>query len=425
MILLIVVLFCILLVLGVPVAYSMAVSSIVVIVADPALPSTIMAQKIFTSLDSFSFIAIPLFMMAGSLMNASGITEKLIEFCMALVGHLKGGLAHAAVITGMLMAGVSGSSVADSSAVGTIMVPSLEKEGYDRGFACALISSAGSLGPVIPPSIIMIVYSGVISISIGKLFMAGIVPGILLGLGMMVYNYLYAKKHQIPQTKFAGFGNIAHTFLKCAGALVMPFIILGGILSGIVTATESGILAVIYGIIYGFVTKKLTVKKLLECTHDAVSSSAQPMIIIAFASLFGYVLTYYGLGSLIGNFMMSITTNKYVVLLLIFAIIYIAGMFVESTAVLLILVPVFSPLITLFNFDPLHFAIVCIISLVLGGISPPVGIVMYVVSSVTKTDLSRIIRHIWPFVFIFSLGVILVIFVPQVALFIPNLLYGI
>ncbi len=424
MILLVVLAFCVLLVLGVPVAYSMAVSSIVVIAADPALPSTIIAQKIFTSLDSFSFIAIPMFMLAGSLMNASGITEKLIFFCRSLVGHLRGGLAHAAVITGMLMAGVSGSSVADSSAIATIMVPSLEKEGYDRGFAGALISSAGSLGPIIPPSIIMIVYSGVVSISIGKLFMAGIVPGILLGIGMMGYSYYYAKKNGIPKHAFVGIKNVGKAFLTCAGALVMPFIILGGIMSGVVTATESGILAVIYGTIYGFVTRNLTVKKLLVCIQDAVSGSVQPMIVIAFASLFGYVLTYYGLAELIGGFITSFTTNKYVVLMLIFVIIYIAGMFIESTAILLILVPVFAPLIPVFGFDPLHFAIVCIISLVLGGISPPVGIVMYVVSSVTHTELGRIIRQVWPFVAIFTAGVMLVIFVPQVALFIPNLLGG-
>ena len=268
----------------------------------------------------------------------------------------------------------------------------------------------------------MIVYSGAVSISVGELFMAGVVPGILLGLGMMVYSYFYACKHHIPKTKFVGVANVGRSFLHCLGALVMPFIILGGILSGVVTATESGILAVIYGTIYGFVTKNLSVKKLFQCIHEAASSATQPMIIIAMASLFGYVLTYYGIGDLVGSFMTSFTTNPYVVLLLVFVIIYIAGMFIESTAILLILVPVFSPLIGVYGFDPLHFAIVCIISLVLGGISPPVGIVMYVVSGVTHTDLGRIIRHIWPFVGIFSLGVLLLIFVPQVGTFLPRLL---
>ena len=422
MILLVLVAFCVLLALGIPVAYSMAIASVSVIAMDPSLPATIIGQKIFTSLDSFSFIAIPLFMLAGTLMNASGITEKLIYFCRALVGHWKGGLGHATVITGMLMAGVSGSSVADSSAISTVLVPQLEKEDYDRGYACALISSAGSLGPIIPPSIIMIVYSGVVSISVGELFMSGLVPGIILGIGMMIYNYYYATKRGIPKTQFVGVANVGRAFIHCLGALIMPFIILGGIMSGIVTATESGILAVIYGIIYGFVTKNLTVKKLFTCIHEAASSATQPMIIIAMASLFGYVLTYYGVGELVGNFMTSMTTNPYIVLILIFIIIYIAGMFIESTAILLILVPVFAPLISVYGFDPLHFAIVCIISLVLGGISPPVGIVMYVVSGVTHTDLGRIIRHIWPFVGIFSLGVLLLIFVPQVATTVPRML---
>jgi len=413
------VLFCVFLVLGIPVAYGMAVSAVVVIAADPSLPGTIIAQKIFTPLDSFSFIAIPLFMLAGSLMNATGITEKLIYFARCLVGHLKGGLAHATVITGMLMAGVSGSSVADSSAISTVMVPALEKEGYDRGFAGALISAAGSLGPIIPPSIIMIVYSGVVSISIGRMFIAGIIPGILLGIGMMIYSFFYARKAGIEKTKFVGVKNVAKAFVSCFGALVMPFIILFGIVTGIVTATESGILAVIYGILYGFISKNLTWKKLYGCITDAVSSSTLPMIIIAFASLFGYVMTYYNLGHVIQG-MTGITSNGIVVLFIIFVIIYIAGMFIESTAILLILVPVFAPLVSIYHFEPLHFAMVCIISLVLGGITPPVGIVMYVVSSVTNTSLNRIIHHIWPFVILFSLMVFLIIFFPQIVLFLPS-----
>jgi tripartite ATP-independent transporter DctM subunit len=422
MISLVVIIFCVLLVIGIPVAYSMGISAAFVIAIDPNLLDTIITQKIFTSLDSFSFIAIPLFMIAGSLMNSAGITEKIIYFCKSLVGHFKGGLAHATVFTGMLMAGVSGSSVADSSAIATVMVPSLEKEGYDRGFAGALISSAGSLGPIIPPSIIMIVYSGVVSISVGSLFVAGIVPGILLGIGMLIYSYMYAKKHGIPQTKFAGIKNILKAFLKCFGALIMPFIIIGGIVTGIVTATESGILAIIYGIVYGLITKNLNITKLKSCVYDAVKSATQPMIIIAFAALFGYVLTYYGLAGLIQDFMTSFVTNGTLVLLIIFVIIFFAGMFIESTAILLVLVPVFAPLIPIYGFDPLHFAMVCIISLVLGGITPPVGIVMYVVSGVSSTPLNRVIRNIWPFVLIFSIGVLLVILLPQIVLFLPNLL---
>lgn len=422
MLILVIVLFVVLLVMGMPIAYCMAISATAVIVCNPSLPSTIIAQKIYTALDSFSFIAIPLFMMAGSLMNSTGITDKIITFFKNLVGHIRGGLAHTCVMTGMLMAGVSGSSVADASAISTIMVPQLEKNGYDRGFACALISSAGSLGPIIPPSIIMIVYSGVVSISVGKLFMAGVVPGVILGIGMLVYCYIYARRKGIERTSFAGWKAVGNSFLASIGALIMPLIIVGGILTGIVTATESGILAIIYGILYGFLTRSLSLKKLWINIQEAVGAATQPMIIIAFAALLAYVLTYYDMGTVVGNFMSDLTDSPSIVLIVIFIIIFIAGMFIESTAILLMLVPFFAPLISVYNFDAIHFATVCIISLVLGGITPPVGIVMYVVSGVTKTDLKRIIHHIWPFIIIFSLGVLLVIFVPQVCTWLPNLI---
>lgn len=422
MLILIVAIFFILLVMGMPIAFCMAISAAAVIFINPSLPSTVIAQKIYTAVDSISFIAIPLFMLAGSLMNATGITDKIIRFFKNLVGHITGGLAHVVVLTGMLMAGVSGSSVADAAAISTIMVPQLEKNGYDRGFAGALISSAGSLGPIIPPSIIMIVYSGVVSIPVGKLFMAGVVPGFLLGAMMLIYCFFYAKAHGISRGTFAGWKAVFKSLLSSIGALLMPLIIIGGIVLGICTATESGILAIIYGIFYGFISRQLTLKKLWSSIKESIAGAAQPMIIISFASLLAYVLTYYDLGTFVGNFMNSVTNNGTVVLLLIFVIIFFAGMFIESTAILLMLVPFFSPLIGVYGFDPIHFATVCIISLVLGGITPPVGIVMYVVSSVTHTELKGIIRHIWPFILIFSLGCILVIFIPQVSTWLPGLL---
>ena len=420
MLILVAVIFFALLVIGMPIAFCMAISASFAILINPSLPATVIAQKIYTAVDSISFIAIPLFMMAGSLMNSTGITDKIIRFFKNLVGHITGGLAHVVVLTGMLMAGVSGSSVADAAAISTIMVPQLEKNGYERGFAGALISSAGSLGPIIPPSIIMIVYSGVVSIPVGKLFMAGVVPGILLGIMMLIYSYIYAKRKGMKRGTFAGWKAVGKSFISSVGALLMPLIIIGGIVLGICTATESGILAIIYGIIYGFLSGELTLKKLWNSITESIAGAAQPMIIISFASLLAYVLTFYDLGTVVGNVMNSVTSNGNMVLILIFVIIFIAGMFIESTAILLMLVPFFSPLISVYGFDPIHFATVCIISLVLGGITPPVGIVMYVVSSVTHTELKSVIKHIWPFIAIFSIGVLLAIFIPQVSTWLPS-----
>lgn len=420
MLILIAVIFFVLLIMGMPIAFCMAISAAFAILFNPSLPATVIAQKIYTAVDSISFIAIPLFMMAGSLMNSTGITDKIIRFFKNLVGHITGGLAHVVVLTGMLMAGVSGSSVADAAAISTIMVPQLEKNGYERGFAGALISSAGSLGPIIPPSIIMIVYSGVVSIPVGQLFMAGVIPGVLLGIMMLIYCYFYAKSKGIKRGTFAGWKAVGKSFLSSIGALLMPLIIIGGIVLGICTATESGILAIIYGIVYGFLSGELTLKKLWNSITESIAGAAQPMIIIAFASLLAYVLTFYDLGTVVGTFMNSVTNNGNMVLVLIFIIIFFAGMFIESTAILLMLVPFFSPLISVYGFDPIHFATVCIISLVLGGITPPVGIVMFVVSSVTNTNLKSIIKYIWPFIIIFSLGVLLAIFIPQVSTWLPS-----
>ena len=420
MLILIAVIFFALLVIGMPIAFCMAISAAFAILLNPSLPATVIAQKIYTAVDSISFIAIPLFMMAGSLMNSTGITDKIIRFFKNLVGHITGGLAHVVVLTGMLMAGVSGSSVADAAAISTIMVPQLEKNGYERGFAGALISSAGSLGPIIPPSIIMIVYSGVVSIPVGKLFMAGVIPGVILGVMMLVYSYIYAKSKGMKRGTFAGWKAVGKSFLSSLGALLMPLIIIGGIVLGICTATESGILAIIYGIIYGFLSGELTLKKLWNSITESIAGAAQPMIIISFASLLAYVLTFYDLGAVVGTVMNNFTNNGNMVLIMIFIIIFIAGMFIESTAILLMLVPFFAPLVSVYGFDPIHFATVCIISLVLGGITPPVGIVMYVVSSVTHTELKSIIKHIWPFIAIFSIGVLLVIFIPQVATWLPS-----
>lgn len=239
MIYLLLISFLIMLFLGMPVAYAMAVSSSLAIFLDPSLPSLVIGQKMFTAMDSFSLMAIPFFMLAGALMNETGITKKIVAFAQSIVGHLTGGLGHTAILTGILMAGISGSANADTSAIASMLVPALREEGYDDGYACALVSGCGALGPVIPPSIMMVVYSGVVSISISALFLAGVIPGLLIGGGYMIINYIYAKKNNIAKLKFGGIKTIFITLKGAIWALIMPVIIIGGILSGIVTATEA------------------------------------------------------------------------------------------------------------------------------------------------------------------------------------------
>lgn len=416
------VLFFVLLFIGMPIAYAMAVSGLIVLALDPALPGLVMAQKMFTAMDSFSLMAIPFFMLAGTLMEKSGITRKLVIFAQSLVGHFTGGLGHATIITGVLMAGVSGSANADTSAIASIMVPALRKEGYDDGYSCAMVSGCGALGPIIPPSIMMVIYAGVTSISIADLFLAGFIPGFMIGLGYMIMNYLYARKMHIPRTKFQGWKVVAKGTLEALPALVMPFIIVGGILSGVVTATEAGVLACLYSVIYGLFCRTLNWRVLKGCVYEAVGATVNPMIIIAFAGLYGYLVTNYNMSKVILNLMSAITSSQIVVLIFISIILFVAGMFVDSNAAMLMLIPVFTPLIAQYGFDPLHFAMICILTLDMGGMSPPVGLLMYIAAGITNTPLSKVVKNIWRFIAVNYTVVILAIIFPVIVTLLPQLL---
>ena len=414
-------LFLVLLFMGMPVAYAMSISAVITLLFDPSLPGLIIPQKMFTAMDSFSLMAIPFFMLAGSLMEQCGITKKLVDFARSLVGHFTGGLGHATIVTGVLMAGVSGSANADTAAIASILVPALKDEGYDDGYACAMVSGCGALGPVIPPSIMMVIYSGVTSIAIGALFMAGFLPGLLIGAGYMLVNWLYAKRTGIPRTKFVGWKQLCRDTLSAVPALIMPLIIIGGILSGIVTATESGVLACLYSVIYGLCCRTLNLEKFKDCVHGAVSATTNSMIIIAFAGLFGALVTNYNMSKVILSIMTSFTSSPNVVLIFVSVVLFIAGMFIDSNAAMLMLIPIFAPLISQYNFSPLHFAMVCILTLDMGGMSPPVGLLMYLSANITGTPLSKVVKSIWQFIAVNYTVTILAIFIPAIVTLLPKL----
>ena len=415
------ILFLVLLFVGMPVAYAMSLSAVVTLFMDASLPGIVIPQKLFTAMDSFSLMAIPFFMLAGTLMEKCGITKRLVDFARSLVGHFTGGLGHTTIVTGILMAGVSGSANADTAALASILVPALKEEGYDEGYSCALVSGCGALGPVIPPSIMMVIYSGVTSISIGLLFLAGFLPGLLIGLGYMLVNFFYAKKHGIPRTKFAGWGLLARDFIHAVPALVMPFIIVGGIMSGVVTATESGVLACTYSLLYGLVCRTLNKENLKECILSAVSATANSMIIIAFAGLFGQLATNYNMSKVILGIMTSFTSSPIIVMLFVSVVLFIAGMFIDSNAAMLMLIPIFAPLIGQYGFDPLYFAMICILTLDMGGLSPPVGLLMYITANITNTPLGKVVRNIWQILAVNYGVTILAIFIPAIVTLIPSL----
>ena len=412
--------FFILLALGTPIAFALSIPSALVMMMSPDLSPIMLAQRIHSACDSFSMMAMPFFMLAGSLMGTTGVTKNIVDFANSIVGHIRGGLAHTSSLAGMIMAGVSGSANADASALGALLVPSMKEAGYEEGFSVSLVASCGLLGVIIPPSVVMVVYSGVSGVSIVKLFMAGIIPGILCGVLYMVFSYFYSLKRGMPKGKFGGFRNIWNTFKKSVWALLMPVIIIGSIVSGICTATEAGVIAVMYGILYGILSRNLSMSSFIKCVKDAAFASAMSMCMIAFAVIFGYVLTVLNFPNIITDFMMSHISSPYGFALFVVAFLFVMGMFVDSTATMLMMIPIFLPIATAYGFDPLHFSMFAIIGLVSAGLTPPVGITLFVVCNTVKTNINVASRSVWPFVFINYLVMILVICIPQIATFIPT-----
>ncbi|NCB51894.1 MAG: TRAP transporter large permease [Clostridia bacterium] len=413
--------FFLLLILGMPIALVMGTSASLAFLAEGISP-VVMAQRTFTSTNSFALMAIPLFMLAGNIMERTGITEDIIDFSDKCVGHIRGGLAHTTCLSGMILAAMCGSNNASASAIGSMMIPGLRKEGYDDGFSASLVAAAGNLGPIIPPSIIMIIYASATNLPITALFMAGAIPGILMGIGFMFYSALHAKKLGMEPKPRAKLKVVLKSFVGAFFALLTPIIILVSIIGGFCTATESGAIAVLYSIIYGFVRRRLTLKGLVDSLYQSAISTLAPMIVICFASAFAYLLTYANFGTIMVGFITSLTTNQYLVMLLLIVLIMIIGMFVEVTAALLMMIPMFTQVIASLGFDPLYFAIIVIITFCIGAITPPVGITLYVSCGIAKIPLSQAIKPIWPFVFIMLGVAILIVFVPGVATLLPSLL---
>lgn len=421
MLTMLIVLFFLLLILGMPIAFVMGASAAFTFMYS-GIDAMVMAQRTFTATNSFALLAIPLFMLAGNLMERVGITEEIIDFCDKCVGHIRGGLAQTTCLTGILMAAMCGSNNASASAIGSMMIPGLRKEGYDDGFSCSLIAAAGNLGPIIPPSIIMIIYASATNMPINRLFMSGVVPGVLMGIGFMVYCNIHARSIGMQPKKRASLKEVWHAFIKAFFALLTPVIILVGIMGGIFTATESGAVAVLYSALYGICRRRLKLKDLFESLYSAAIATLGPMVVICFAAAFSYLLTYNNFGDICVGFIMSISTNQYVVMLLIILLIMILGMFVEVTAALIMMIPMFITLSTQLGLDPLYFAIIVIITFCIGAITPPVGITLYVSCGIAKLPLKKAIKPIWPFVAIMLIVTLLIVFIPGIATFLPNVL---
>ena len=392
------IIFIALLLLGVPVAFTMGIAtSFYFVTTGMSLP--IMTQRFFGGLNSFTILCIPGFMLAGSLMSEGGITKKIIEFCNTLIGHVRGGLAIANVLASMVFAGVSGSAIADTVSIGGILIPAMKEAGYDAEFSCAVTCSSSCIGPIIPPSIPLIVAGGCLGLSVTRLFAASFVPGILFGVGMIIVSIIQAKKHNYPKAeRRATFKEICTAGWTGLWALMMVAIILVGILGGVITPTEASAIAVVYGALVGaFIYKTLTWKALWKCLRDTVKAAAAVMLLVGFANAMAYILAYEQVPQAVAAAITSVTTSKFLVILLINLLLIVVGMFMESLSAILILFPTLWAVASAVGMDPIHFTVMGVLNLVIGLCTPPVGVCLFAATSIGQTKLTGVVKALVPF----------------------------
>lgn len=408
--------------LGVPIAMAMGFGAVSAFMYGMPRGMMTIPTKVFGGLDSFSLMAIPFFILAGDLMTASGISRKLIDFADLLVGWIKGGMALVCVMACVIFAAVCGSASASTSAIGGVMISSMTAKGYAKGFTSCLVASGGTIGPIIPPSILAVLYASSTGLSVGALFMAGVFPGLALAGSLAVIAYVYACRHpeimEMARRQMT-FAEARKICVDALPALLMPVIIIGGILSGIVTATEASGIACIYSIVVGFVTRSLTIRSCWDVFAKSAVSVSRLMIIVGVATLFGWILSIRQFPTLAANFLTSASDNRYVIMLLIIGLLIVIGFFMETIAALIILAPVLYPIGDKLGFNPVHFAMIFFITLLFGGITPPVGIQLYITSSIAGIRLVESLRYIMPFLIAFVIVILLVLFVPWLSTALP------
>ena len=424
--LLVAIVFFILLLLNMPVAFAIGIASIAFFLTEPNLPIEIATQRMVAGTQSFPLLAVPFFVIAGNLMNSSGITKRLIRFANALTGHLVGSLAHVSIVLSMIMGGISGSANADAAMQSRILGHQMIARGYSGGYSSGIIAVSSLITATIPPSIGLILYGYVGEVSIGKLFMAGIVPGILMTIVLMVISYGIAKKRGYDQhvdVKRATFKEVAVSFKDSIWALLFPVILIVGIRFGMFTASEAGSFAVVYALVIGiFVYKELNWKNFKESIEQSVIDKASILLIISASSILGFLITYNRLPQNAADFLIGLTGSATLMIILILIFLVVAGMFIESTVLVLLLTPIFLPIVEQLGVDPVHFGVLMMTIVTLGGMTPPVGVTMYTTTSIMNVPIEDYIKESVPFIVGVLLLVALLLFVPEIVMFLPNLL---
>ena len=416
-------LFAVLVVLQIPIAFAMGLSSLAVIGFTQPVPLTIVVQRIGSGLDSFVLLAIPLFVLSGHLLNRGGIADRIFEFAAAMVGHIRGGLAHVNVVASMIFAGMSGVAQADAAGLGVVEVNAMKKEGFDGAFAAAVSASSAIIGPIIPPSVIMVVYAVMVQASVADLFLAGFLPGILMGLTLMVMIYWLVSTGRTPSPKPVPFSakRLGTTFLRALPALMAPVLLTAGLLLGVATPTELGAVTAIYAAILGVAYKELNYSGLIEAARETLMTCGIMAFIIACAVPFGWVVATSQAPMKLAAFMMEFSDSKWVILAVINIGLLLIGCFMETTAILLIATPTLFPLIVALGVDPVHFGIILVVNLLIGTLTPPFGVILFIMMDIAKISLRQMVRAVIPFYIPLFITLMVVTYWEGFVLFIPRL----
>lgn len=414
-----------LLFIRIPIFVALGLSSITLWLFEfGALEPAVFMQRMFAGLGSFTLMAIPFFMLCGELMNIAGLSKRLAMFAQDIIGWVRGGLGFTVILTSMFIAAILGSASACAALIGMVMIPEMLARGYRHDFSSALVASAGAIGPIIPPSIPLIVYGVIAQVSVIKLFIGGYIPGIMMGVAFMLYTYIHARKYNYPAEKFPTVKSIANSFISALPTLLLPIIIMGGIMSGLFTPTEAGVAGVVYAMLVGLVIyrKELKLSDLPKVFIRAACNTAMVLMVISTATLLSWVLTLEQIPQTVSQIMLSITDSKYVFLIIINLFLVVMGMFLDSVSGITILAPVLLPAALALGVDPLFFGVMMVVNFSIGAITPPVGLNLYVTSSIAKIDIVTLSKSAIPFFFLIFAVLMMMVFFPEIVTYLPELM---
>ena len=407
---------------GFPIYACLAGASFLYVLLDRNLSFMIAVQRMVTAPNSFTLLAVPFFILAGQIMNIGGVTTRIFRFAKTQVGHFHGGLGYVNVVSSIIFAGMSGSALADAGGLGMVEIEAMRKENYDEDFSVGVTAASSIIGPIIPPSIPFVIYGAAAGVSIGGLFIGGILPGLLMALTLFVMVYITAKKRRYPLTKRASFKEGFRAFTSSFLALCTPVVIIGGIWGGFVTPTEAAFISIVYAFIVTIVVyKELTFSSIPGLMIETIKIVAPAIMIVASANLFGWIMNYAKVDRYLIDILFSISQNKYVILLIINILLLILGMFLEVVSAIMLLLPILAPAVALLGVHPVHFGIILVINLMIGLLTPPVGFVLYVLSSAAKAPVYKVFRYIAPWIIPLLIALVLITFIPGITMRLPKL----